>query len=62
MVTKDKDYHLWRTRLPGLQVLWLRVRNVSNRCLYARMDEVWSEVQAALEAGEALVNVWPADP
>lgn len=62
VVTKDKDYLRWGAALEGLQVLWLRVGNVPNRVLFARLDEVWREVCVRLEGGEALVTVWPDDP
>lgn len=62
LVSKDADFSDLLREEPSLRVLWLRVGNLSNRELLARLEEVWSEVIARFEAGETIVPVDPAPP
>jgi predicted nuclease of predicted toxin-antitoxin system len=61
IVTKDEDYLSFRVDVGPVQVLWLRVGNVSNRILFQRLEEVWPDVARRLESGESIVTVWPAE-
>lgn len=56
LLTKDSDFALVEAR-DGLRVVWFRVGNVTNRALIAWLEARWGDVEAALEAGEALVEV-----
>jgi predicted nuclease of predicted toxin-antitoxin system len=56
VLTKDSDFALFDPR-EGLRVVWFRVGNVTNRALIAWLEPRWSDVEAALEAGEALIEV-----
>ena len=59
MVTKDKDYLEWRRTIAGLQVLWLRTGDVSNRVLLAAMEAGWAQAALLLAEGNTLVALWP---
>ena len=57
VVTKDEDYLSLRLRFGPVQVLWMRVGNVSNRCLFARLAQVWSGASERLQDGDGVVEV-----
>lgn len=57
MVTKDEDYRVLRPPVFGLQVLWLRIGNVPNRMLFARLAAEWPRVERELVDGRELVEV-----
>ena len=58
LVTKDADFvHLARLERTGPQVVWIRLGNVTNRALQARIRPVLPGLVAALEAGERIVEV-----
>lgn len=59
---KDADFSDLLKEQPRLRVLRLRVGNLSNRELFARLEEVWPEVVARFEAGETIVPVDPGPP
>ncbi len=61
IVTKDEDYLSFRGDVGSVQVLWIRVGNVSNRVLFERLEAVWSEVIDDLQRGEPIVTVWPSE-
>lgn len=58
VVTKDEDFvqRIWRFGPPP-QVMWLRIGNATNRVLLAWLQPVLSDALAALERGDALVEV-----
>lgn len=55
--SKDADFADRARRIPGLQVVWLRVGNTTNTSLQARLEPHLSAVEAALESGEFLIEV-----
>lgn len=59
MVTKDEDYLAWRVRTAGLRVLWLRLGNLPNARLLARLEAAWPAVVSRLDQGAELVEVMP---
>ena len=56
IVTKDEDFAFLHAT-EGLQILWLRIGNASNRNLTAWLAPRWEEILAALTAGEAIIEV-----
>lgn len=56
VLTKDSDFALFDAH-KGLRIVWLRVGNVTNQALISWLEPRWSDVVAALEAGELLVEV-----
>jgi predicted nuclease of predicted toxin-antitoxin system len=58
IVTKDEDFAALRQRAStGPAVVWLRLGNMSNSSLQKNLLSVLPEIAAALEAGEALIEV-----
>lgn len=58
VVTKDEDFALRASvarRAP--RIVWLRLGNVRNAALDSCMARNWPEIEAALEAGERLVEI-----
>ena len=55
--SKDADFAHRARRAPGLQVVWLRCGNTTNAALQARLTPHLSEIEAALDAGERLIEV-----
>jgi len=56
LVTKDDDF-AGRHRQPGLVIVWLRIGNATNRALTGWLDQRWAAVVAAIDEGEALIEV-----
>ena len=56
IVTKDEDFAFFHAT-EGLQILWLRIGNASNRNLTAWLAPRWEEIVAALTAGELIIEV-----
>ena len=58
IVTKDEDFAqlVWRFGSPP-QVMWLRIGNATNRALLAWLTPVLPDALAALELGNAIVEV-----
>ena len=61
IVSKDEDFLSFRGDIGSVQVLWIRVGNVSNRVLFERLESVWTDVIGDLQRGEPIVTVWPAE-
>ena len=58
LMTKDADFAAMRaTRTEGPVVVWLRVGNLSNRDLIGIVDKHLAAIEAAILAGEALVEI-----
>lgn len=56
LVTKDDDFALRHP--PGnYRLVWLRCGNITNQALRGWLAERWAAIAAALEAGEALIEV-----
>ncbi len=55
--SKDEDFAERARRSPGLQVVWLRCGNTTNAALQTLLTPLLGEIEAALEAGEALIEV-----
>ena len=55
--TKDADFALRARRAPGLQAVWLRFGNTTNAALHARLAPHLADIEAALEAGEVLIEI-----
>lgn len=56
LVTKDDDFAL-RHPPTGYRLLWLRCGNITNRALREWLAERWTAILAAIEAGEAMIEV-----
>lgn len=54
LLTKDRDF----VGRAGLQVTWVRLGNQPNRVLYRRLHDEWPQIQAGLNAGAALLELW----
>jgi predicted nuclease of predicted toxin-antitoxin system len=57
IVTKDEDFAVRRLLVGGPAVVWLRVGNTRRAALLKRVEGDLSEIVAALERGETLVEV-----
>ncbi len=58
VVTKDVDFVSMRSRAAtGPKIVWLRIGNVTTPDLMAWLDLHWGEIEAALLAGDAMVEV-----
>jgi predicted nuclease of predicted toxin-antitoxin system len=56
VITKDGDF----AAIPmpsGLRIVWLRIGNATNRNLISWLEVRWADVEAALSAGDVLVEV-----
>ena len=58
VLTKDSDFLQLLERFgPPPQVIWLTCGNTSNMFLRSLLRDSWSQVDALLRAGEALVEI-----
>ena len=57
IITKDEDFVVIRRSKPFAQVVWIRWGNTSRNHLLQRMAIVFPQIVAALEAGEAVVEI-----
>ena len=58
LITKDKDFVPADAALaPGLQVVWVRTGNVSNRVLIDRLAAGWARILEHLEAGARVIEL-----
>ena len=55
--SKDADFAERARRVPGLQVVWLRVGNTTNASLQAGLAPQLAAIEAALSNGESLIEV-----
>ena len=55
--SKDSDFVDRGRRTQGLQVVWVRLGNTSNAALQARIARHLPTIEAALAAGEALIEI-----
>ena len=55
--SKDADFAERARRTVHLQVVWVRLGNTTNAALRARLAPHLPAIAAALEAGEALIEV-----
>ena len=55
--SKDSDFAERARRTVRLQVVWVRFGNTTNAALRARLAPHLPAIAAALEAGEALIEV-----
>lgn len=57
LVTKDHDFVEWAiSREPAPQVLWLRIGNVGNRLLIARLKAAWGQITQGFATGARVVE------
>jgi predicted nuclease of predicted toxin-antitoxin system len=56
-VTKDEDFAIRRLLSEGPAVVWLRIGNTRRMTLLARIEAELPAIVAALERGEALIEV-----
>lgn len=56
IVTKDADFQ-GLIEKPPPQIIWVRLGNVTNRVLFARMEADWAGTLKALEARQPIVEV-----
>jgi predicted nuclease of predicted toxin-antitoxin system len=58
LVTKDKDFlPSSGSPLSGLQIVWIRTGNISNRLLLDRLAASWQRIVAHLETGVRVVEL-----
>ena len=58
LVTKDEDFaHRARHARSKVQVVWIRIGNVTNRVLWSTLQPRLAEIMGALGRGERLVEV-----
>jgi predicted nuclease of predicted toxin-antitoxin system len=58
LVSKDEDFVTMRAlRTHGPALIWIRIGNATRRALIARFGAAFSEVLAALDRGETIVQV-----
>jgi predicted nuclease of predicted toxin-antitoxin system len=58
VVTKDMDFVTMRSRaLTGPTIVWLRIGNVTTPDLAVWLEMNWVDIEAALHAGDAVVEV-----
>lgn len=55
--SKDSDFAERARRTAGLQVVWVRLGNTTNPSLRARLAPHLPAIAAALNAGEALIEI-----
>ena len=55
--SKDADFAERARQSSNLQVVWLRFGNTSNAALRTQLAPLVREIEAALEAGEVLIEV-----
>lgn len=55
--SKDSDFADRSRQAKGLQVVWIRLGNTSNAALQARIARHLPGIDAALAAGEALIEI-----
>lgn len=55
--SKDSDFADRSRRTQGLQVVWVRLGNTSNASLHAGIARHLPTIDAALAAGEALIEI-----
>jgi len=59
LITKDEDFvHLAAREQTGAQLLWVRLGNCRTAHLLAVFDRLWPRIEAALLAGERIVELW----
>lgn len=57
IITKDRDFAEWAVaRDPAPQVLWLRIGNVGNISLIARLEAAWDPILDGLASGARVVE------
>ncbi|MEH2626902.1 putative nuclease of putative toxin-antitoxin system [Bradyrhizobium sp. AZCC 1719] len=57
LVTKDRDFALLRAaRDDGPVILWIRVGNIDNRTLIARLLRSLPQIQSAIKRREAIIE------
>lgn len=58
LVTKDRDFALLRAaRGDGPKLLWVRVGNINNQTLIARLLQSLPQIQSAVKRGEAIIEL-----
>jgi predicted nuclease of predicted toxin-antitoxin system len=58
LITKDEDFVTMRAlQMQGPAVVWVRVGNTTRRVLLARFATLLSQILAALERGETIVEI-----
>lgn len=57
IVTKDEDFAVHRLLHEGPSVVWLRIGNTRRAALLARFDTELTNIVAALERGETIVEL-----
>lgn len=58
ILTKDGDFKVMRAVLGhGPSVVWIRIGNTTTPALFEALAPVWDAIFAALEAGEAVIEI-----
>jgi predicted nuclease of predicted toxin-antitoxin system len=57
LITKDRDFALLRgAKKDGPTIVWVRVGNIDNNTLIARILQSLSRIRSAIERGETIVE------
>lgn len=57
IVSKDQDFVEMATRVKDLRVVWLRLGNMPNAQLMARLRDAWAVVRQQLASGRPVVEI-----
>lgn len=58
LVTKDEDFVIRANLgLLSIPIIWIRMGNTTNRALWERLEPVLPKILAAIDQGEAVVEV-----
>lgn len=58
LITKDEDFVALANRdRSGLQIVWIRIGNISNAALWRALGAVLDEIVQSLQAGERVIEV-----
>jgi predicted nuclease of predicted toxin-antitoxin system len=57
LLTKDEDFVALAREVPGPQVVWVRVGNISNDALWRTLEPLLDEIVRSLNAGERTIEI-----
>lgn len=57
VLTKDTDFADRRQSTHGPTIVWLRTRNATTRVLLNTLDARWTEIEASIAGGAAVIEV-----
>ena len=58
VVSKDDDFvYLAGQRKTGAQLVWVRLGNCRSKALLATFERLWPQIEAAILAGEVIIEI-----